>query len=584
MSIDKRTLLPRKWTMIGLLCGAFLLSRILFLDSDITVPFNLALYTPIDEGFYAIPAFNLYHYGELDHRPIPESKTEFQPVSLFMNVVAWGTLRIFGNTYYGLRMASVVLGFGVFLFMFLVLRKDEGGGEPFRNWVLSAWMVYLLCDFTFLLAGRVVEPTVSRMFAMVALMYLTTVCRVTTWPRALGLGFACMGAVVFVYPHNVFILVAFAAFVFLCGMREWRWISAGLLAAYGGGALLCLGCFSVLLERAYNMSLVGLYQELRGTLGDRVHLDLPLRGMMKYVVVNSYTNLKQILTVNIFRFSPAFLLVFLLAMPVYAVRLLRERRPLDVLTMSLLICLIGQSLLFTDHLPRKLIMLLPLVMVIVVGASCYLPRFWSLVAARKWSLLILACYSAAVVWIAFRLYGKVAFRTPICPHIETLNVTVLAIVVVLAGTVSLWVNSPVRRLWVQCCLAAALLAPNLYMSYVYVYRNPTFTCRDAMKELAPMLDGVMTTGNASFAMRLYNRSIPVLDQYMYNYQKESRDQYHRLVDQAMKDGTVAYTLGYVYSADYIRERNLELVKSLEIALPPDVCFPVEVYQYRRDVR
>ena len=66
---------PRRKVIILLfLCILFLFSRAIFLDSDLP-PWDVFNYQPIDELYYSLTAFEIYHHGDVAHRVSSYSET-----------------------------------------------------------------------------------------------------------------------------------------------------------------------------------------------------------------------------------------------------------------------------------------------------------------------------------------------------------------------------------------------------------------------------------------------------------------------------------------------------------------------------
>ena len=124
------------WTLVAWLVvvAVFLVTRLAFLDRDLP-PWNLAMYQPIDESAYTIPAFNLHHYGTGRTRTFlgparrvadergPEPGHQLDPG------LDW--------TYWGFRASSVLFGLVVFLAILATVRhlvrqaQDERLALPF---------------------------------------------------------------------------------------------------------------------------------------------------------------------------------------------------------------------------------------------------------------------------------------------------------------------------------------------------------------------------------------------------------------------------------------------------------------------
>lgn len=105
-----------------LLCALFFISRVAFLDSDLP-PWDVCQYQPIDELYYSITAFNIYHYGDILHKVIPYVESDSSTENLLGNLLASITLFLFGNNYYGMRMSSVLAAFFIFVMMYFTLKN-----------------------------------------------------------------------------------------------------------------------------------------------------------------------------------------------------------------------------------------------------------------------------------------------------------------------------------------------------------------------------------------------------------------------------------------------------------------------------
>ncbi|WP_054692560.1 hypothetical protein [Syntrophomonas palmitatica] len=251
----------KKGGVFLLMLAVLVISRSLFLDSDIPLP-AVTEYCAIDEMYYNHAAFNLYHYGEYAHRVVPYVNDVGVNNNILENLLTFFTLATWGNTYYGLRMASVAASALIFAMLWYVLaggrKKREtmpsqpehgetvGGdaalaaaaGEepgtasrcPRSRLPLSLWMLmligYLLVDFPFLVAGRVAEPTIFRILALAVLLCLLAAAerrgRLGSPCTSFFLGLLSLGCVLFVYLYNAFVFAAAAASVV-----AWHWRKGG---------------------------------------------------------------------------------------------------------------------------------------------------------------------------------------------------------------------------------------------------------------------------------------------------------------------------------------------------------------------
>ncbi len=195
---------------------AFILSRIVFLDADLP-PWGLTHYQPIDELFYTISSFNLFHYGSWVHQVVPFVRDDSSPLNVLQGLLTWICLELFGNTYWGLRMAPELVAWCSFGLMAVLLWRivpaADALGAPAggigRAAVAGLWTMVAFFDFSFLVAARVAEPTSFRLVAVCAILvlcslpYFNAAVRVR---RSLLLGLLTGVAVVFVYVYNAFLV------------------------------------------------------------------------------------------------------------------------------------------------------------------------------------------------------------------------------------------------------------------------------------------------------------------------------------------------------------------------------------------
>jgi hypothetical protein len=511
------------WTVVlGL---AFLASRVLFLDRDVP-RYDFTAIQPIDELFYTIPAFNLYHYGGMAHSVVSFIPSDGSAANLLENAMTALTLVFFGNNYFGLRMASVIAALGVAALLVAMIRRETGSPAG----ALIA-LVYLVCDFSFNVAARVAEPTIFRMLAMVAVLFVASAWKPSSasWiARAVVMGMLAVAALVFVYTYNAFIVPA----VFLMLLIEaWPLGLRRVVLSVGAGVL--GGALAMLAFTA--ATLVG---------WGETPLDVYLKDIAPFSSRLSFqdafaaipVNLNEILFTNFFRFDPVLLVLVALALPPYVHRVLTQRRSLDVLVGTTLVMLILQTSVASDYPERKLLIFQPLAMlVIALGANNF-------AAFREWlrssgpARIAAYVYAGAMAWLVLRVY--VGPLPLLGPRYEAMILACSALLV--AALVVLWRRERWRSA-AAAVIALAVAIPGAVLSVQQLYVNPTFRYRDAMIAAAPLLDGKVTAGVYAYGFRLYNTSRPTLNPYQYQYSDSSLATYNGYLRRLVDDGTFGGT-------------------------------------------
>jgi hypothetical protein len=490
------------------LIAAFLVTRLPWLDADIPL-WELTRYSPIDEFGYSVPAANLLDYGGLAHRAAPWAPLEGPPINLAQNVVTAATLLLVGDTFWGLRGSSIVFGLVTFLALIAIVRRQsdearrlDGVPAGLAGLVVAAATVLLLLDFSLLLSARVVEPTAGRLAVVAAIIAL--VGRGTLIGDGHGpLRSAIVGAVVGASIFFVYIYNAFLAPACLVAVAWSAWRSGGLPAAarhavaFGLGLLAATAAFFGLIAVVYGQGPVGWYETWIAAFATSV------RGGGF-----SLAKIAAILEAKVCRLDPAFLLVVLASVPVFAWTLARRPSAWSVLTLAGLAAFVAQAAFVADYPERKFVMLvafaLPIAAAGVLGRAAFgawvLADHRRIVAITAWLTVAVAITAATTPLAGAGLRGSLLARLVLLAGVTG----VAAFVVVLIG----------RRPWLTraaaLVLAAAIVVPLAVADARYVYRGPSFTYRDAMIAQAPVVDGRTTAGGWSLAMRLYNTSRPVL--------------------------------------------------------------------------
>src|SRR5688572_14762292 len=135
------------------------------------------------------------------------------------NVVTAVTLGLLGDDYWGFRLSSVVFGLVVFVGLLALVRqrvaearRDGAVPRTLEMGLLAGVAVLLLVDFSSLLSGRMVEPTVSRLAASVVVVYLVgrgVFLGERHGPaRSAVFGAVTAGAILLFYIYNLFLAPA----------------------------------------------------------------------------------------------------------------------------------------------------------------------------------------------------------------------------------------------------------------------------------------------------------------------------------------------------------------------------------------
>jgi hypothetical protein len=524
--------IPGHAAALVVLALAFLVSRVIVLDRDLP-PWSVAQLQPLDEFYYTISSFNLFRYGSVAHRVVDYVPTDAAPLSLLENAMTAITLMLFGNNYYGLRMASVFAGLGTLIILYVLLRRhlappDTSPSVLGLAGVLPVLLLsYLVADYAFDMAARVAEPSIFQILAMVLVLFA-----VSSWPRrkpsmvrAFSLACIAAGAWLFVYIFNFFVVPAVLLTLVVesstCGIRR---MAPEVLAAVAGCVAAAMG-FALIVYLEYQQTLIQVYQmNIQG----RGHSMLSSSG---FGAAALHARALEILSTNIFRFDLPVLLAFELALPVFVYRAFRERDRFAFLVALLVAFLVLQFTIVPDAPQRKLVLLSPLVVLVVGMSIAYLRPFIAAVGSNR------GAQAAILLWLAVAEFWFVESVRTARGSFDFGMWAVSALCVVSLGAVLLAAligAGRFGRALATIGIASAIL-PGLYFSAEQIWMKPSYRYRDAMAAAAPYLNGRVVAGAYSYEFRLYNNSMPVLDPNLYLY--SDMQGYTQYLHRLFSDGT-----------------------------------------------
>lgn len=228
---------------IVLVLAAVWFLRIINLDADLP-GYDVSQYMPLDEGYYAMDAIKTVRPELVQKTELIDSTGLVQwdaGVSCFTTMLCTVSLFLFGNNYYGLRMASFFGGSLVLLLLLLILVKEK------TDRTTKAVILGLaFTSFAFLEACRVVEPSMARMVFAMLMCYAFWKYREPKGYEYFVFGILSAVSVALAYPTNVFIIGAAGAMIILDKIRfqqkffkNCAWYAAGGIFGWLVGEGIC---------------------------------------------------------------------------------------------------------------------------------------------------------------------------------------------------------------------------------------------------------------------------------------------------------------------------------------------------------
>ncbi len=457
-------------------------------------------YSQVDELFYTIGAFNMVSPTDSAYAAVAQK--DFLPVTLFEDVITAASLTVFGNNYLGLRFPSMLMGYFVLILLFLLMEKRFG------NKAALMAVALLLLDVGFLLSNRIAEPTIFRLFGMLAVIYfLQTMLQKRVKPiHFFSAGLISCFAFLFFYPTNFFLTAA--TFTFLLVLFIYKKAEGAVNYSYWAwylfSSLFCLAIFLLIskqvmgnLERFSNMSdfsaRVAVAEERTGF--------TVLRGFA--------SNIKGLKEASFFFFDPYMLLLSIVAVVYFIssafISFRKGQITLDQIMVIFLLMFLWQTVFINDYPRKKLLILFPFVIYSIIYSIESLQKIYKRSGVVKYAYLV--------------IIPVVAFQA--------------------------------------------------FYQFKFVYDNPTYHYRKAMISLKKY-DGKIIAGNLSYAFRLYNHYIPLLNYYAYKYR--NYDEHQRILKQLSADKNFAGSI-YDEGQKYIRELEKVNLCPAEPVLPLNPNLP-----------
>lgn len=472
----------------------YFLTRLAYIDSDIPI-WELSYYSPIDEFYYTPNAFDMVEGINTPTGKYLDSEFLFV-FNIFQQIFTAISLKIFGDTYLGLRLPSVISGFAVLLIFIVIFYKRFGLLEA------TICALVLITDFSFTLSNRIAEPTIFRMAAYSFVLFLIIeisqrdsftqrkVGLLPIYPLVISLLFTT--AWVFVYPTNAFLILAGLIYIVFYEYEKTKTINKEMIF------VLCsyfLGIFTILfilllLMLIFNNRFVDqlIYVWL-------THSKATIAGDSNLFLYKILSHIYSIRLANFFRLNPYFLAVSVVLLSIFAfdclnfIEGLRNRKKLnstlnnnynyncDRLVLAVFFSFLIQTVFINDYPQRKLIAILPILLYVLI-------------------------------YILKKKLKSISWQ---------------------------------RLLLITVFLPVILIQSNI--SYAKIYTNPTYSYKEAMETLQ-FLDGEPLIGGLSMGFRLYNKTKPFLNVYQFASTKQRQEALAAEMFTHTQSGYVKYSISY----------------------------------------
>ncbi|GAA0083780.1 hypothetical protein UT300007_02190 [Clostridium sp. CTA-7] len=554
--------------------------RIINLDSDLP-PWGIVNYQPIDEGSYSILALNKINHGEMNPSISDFNIEVYTPPHVRVNVIGNGisylSMRLLGDNYYGYRMVSIICSLAIFILIYLTLKeltKYYAEHSIKRKWFILMIMLFLATDFTFLVASRVVEPSIVRAFMNILAVYFYIKLRDKDKLRYFSLGIISTLSILFVYITNVFIYIP-CGLVLLLYLLEKKYKTFFMNSAF---FLLGVGVAILIVEPYYRIvwdtsGIANMFSAIKD-----------FSSVSGYETSNAikgyFKNIVMFLSSNIFLYNPLLLAASLISLVVNLYNAIKQKNEILLFSVTAIIGLLLQTLYSQDYIIRKIIVIYPVLIVNIFLMSFYIKDIIEKIIGIKEKnkriklkisslVLLLIVTSITICAISFRMFIFSDGTINDFERIDKLLIIVLGIssvlIIIICQVINLFKkafneNLNLTFLFISIIISLSL---SLYMSIKYVYINPTFTEKQVMVELGKVAKDNYVLGEYENGFALYNDIKPVLNTYS-------------KIGEFIEEDGVEYYFDYYFNPSIEGEKNF--IDNVVFQNSEYTVYPIKVFE------
>ncbi len=522
----------------------FVSTRLPLIETDIP-PIDVSGYAQIDEPYYATLALDKYDYGNFyfNNKGTIEPHSTFLGSSFLLNASCYLTLEIFGDNYWGLRFASLIVGLfvlGLLLFSFKEIKDELSlNNRKELNWIGFLLVLLISADFSFLFSNIVVEPTLMRLAVTLMMVSLTShfLRRKSSFQKIFILGILATISWLLVYLVNIYIPVSIGIAIIVSNLSKKQPFYKNILPYCLG---ICAGLLLIVIVTYFlKLNLLNEIKYVYSSFGGRTSLTGGEKTVfLKSILINGINFFKA----NFLNYNPVLLFLFIGSTLAWITLLVKKQiKYLPSLCLTALIFLsvfFCESLLINDFFTRKLLIVYPLYLLITFGAvTIFYTNTARLLSKQNWIFIIVT--SGAIVLLSQYTQKWIYHCQNSASFLQTLPAYMAAFVIVLVCLFFFYFNKNFFSL--ITALLIMLLFNNAYYSYSFAYKRVTDNFKQSMVTIAPLIKNADLIGGWSLGFRLYNESRPIINPYMYyNKGQEYEEQLKNAVAKTNRAFIVTY--------------------------------------------
>ena len=499
--------------------------RVIYIDADIRAPWGVLNYQPFDEGAYASLALNKVNFGTIN--PNTYYGGEFDYVmqghvinNLIGNVFTYISLVIFGDNYLGLRFGTIIAGYFVILLFYNTLKKISVDlkKEHLRraNYLIFFLMIYILLNFVFYNATRIVETTLFRLLFVQIITYIFINKNINASIRFFLIGFFSVLSIFLVYITNLFIMFALASifFFYLFSKRKKQAFSFFRWCFLGGAT-------------AYILAFIYYYfvwdtTPIRNALDAvLVFQTTPTYGINSVSLIEKVTSF---LSSNVFIYNPILIAFLIIGLPYFLKEMIKNKNENILFLVSLVCGLFLQTLISEDYIVRKSL--------VIFFSMIYLAYYYILDCFTTENrdntpnklLRYKICKILTILFTVFVLIYITIYRIFLIQNGTNLDFSFIdkSLVFSLSGIAIFYAlyegffrhKGKHYSVCICVCLLGTIAINSLFIFKYNFYKN-TYSDKKIMQQLGKIADGKIVCFSYESSNTLYNDILPLL-----NYESE----------------------------------------------------------------
>lgn len=543
---------------------ALIIARFLYLDQDAPA-YMIGGITQEDEPYYCLGAISRYN-ADQDRVIKGLEHINGDGLMLYSSHIVYLSLKVFGNTYWGLRLPCVLISLCIILLLYDILRRQK-----VDKTILLLVMLYMFTDFYFFLFSRFETPQIYSMLAITWVLWLYFKYGMASNRGIFLIGFFVFFSVSFIYAYNAFLIMVFGL---LSVFQSCNQKSVKPLVFFSSGIITCMLLYLGTLM-AINSSVGELITVLSGHGGGIEGVKSSEMLGMNFLahIKNIYGKLIQLPVTNLFRYNLSVLLLFFFTFPFMFRQVLREKSEKHLMFLLFVFALILQSYLAVSYPFKKLIVVFPVVVLVLADVLTEALKYYKQFDFRKKIYLVICMVIILVLCsINFKLNNSKAYWDVfnLGYYDNTGGLYNILNLMVLAVTFSLLL---MHLFFAKVLHRGVLIAPvsiGIVLISIYCFNERSFCSRDGFKRAAGLLENKGVITSVCYSGQFYTHSRPGLGCYM--DRSIYGNDYEAMAERLFETGAAEFTIEKVKLLDSNKT-------SENPALEKIMVIPMTYYQY-----